>query len=861
MPGLSKRKKNEWDRACDNPVDAFSLDQEPNFLQFQAIMKHIPSGVVVIENPDGRISYVNDKACELYGIDPTGTKMPFRSSEGGLFRLDGKSYKAEDLPANRALASGEAVYDEELSIKRPDGTRIIVSADAAPLYDKEGNIVAAVGIFNDITERKKLVENLKNRDNLFENIIEFSPNPIWISDKKGNVIRMNQAMRDSREVTDAEILGKFNLLKDSQIKDQGFLPLVKSVFEEAKVVRYTIDYKISKETHPRAQTEKNKTIEVTMSPVTDNQGKVHNVICQNRDVTAQKTAEKNLGENEKKYQSLVENSYDAILMTALDGSVTAANPAACGMFGWTEEEISKGGRPPIMDSADPRLSQALEMMKHTGEFRGELDFIRRDGSRFSGELTSKVFTDWEGNSRTSMIIRDNSELKLKIEELKQTQEKSRTIFEVIRDSITIVDYRGNIIDCNEATLKLYGFDRKEELIGHNIIERIAPSSRETSKNNVKRNLKGELLDVLEYKLLKKNGREFDGEIKGSNVRNSSNGVEFSVAVVTDITWRKQAERDLKASETRFRQFFENEPSYCYMISPEGLILDINKAVLKATGYEKNELIGKSIMILYAPESLSRHKKLFTRWEELGVVTDEEDTILTKSGKRRTVLHSVDVVRDETGKIVHSISVMKDITDQKLSMVKLMESLKSTIKAIGSITEVSDPYTWGHQQRVTKLASAIAVEMGLSQSTIDGLSLACAVHDIGKIYVPAEIKIKPGNLNKLEFEIMKTHAIVGYDILKNIEFPWPIARIVSQHHERENGSGYPASLTGDKILIEAKILGVADTVEAMSSHRPYRPAKGLETAIKEIIDQRGILYDPEVVDTCVKLFKETDFNFV
>jgi PAS domain S-box-containing protein/putative nucleotidyltransferase with HDIG domain len=857
----SPGKKNEWDRACDNPMEAFGLDQEPNYTQFQAIMKHIPSGVVVIENPDGSISYVNDKACELYGIDPTGIKMPYRFSEMGLLHLDGKSYKAEDLPANRALISGETVYDEELIIKRPDGTRIIVSANAAPLYDKEGNIVAAVGIFNDITERKKLVEYLKNRDNFFENIIEFSPNPMWILDKKGNVIRLNQALRDSLEVADSDILGKFNVLKDPQIKDQGLLPLVKSVFEEAKVVSFTINYSISKETHSRAETEKIKTFEVMMSPITDNQGKVINVICQNRDITAQKIAERKLIENEKNYQSLVESSSDAILMTAPDGSITVANPAACRMFGWTEEEICKGGRSLIVDTADPRLARALEERACTGEFRGELNFMRKDGSRFSGELTSKVFTDWEGNSRTSTIIRDNSELKLKIEELKKYEAKSRAIFESIAESITIADSSGKVLDCNQATLKLYGFDRKEEFIGHNVQDRIAPSSHEISKNNVKRILSGERLDLLEYKLLKKDGREFDGELKSSDVRNKSNEIEFAVATVTDVTWRKQAERALKASEVRFRQFFESEPSYCYMVSPEGLILDINKAALKATGYEKNELIGKSITILYAPESLSRQQKLFVRWEEHGIVTDEEVTILTKSGKRRTVLHSVDTVKDGNGKVIHSVSVMKDITDQKLSVVKLMESLKSTIKAIGSITEVSDPYTWGHQQRVTRLASAIATEMGLSQSTNDGLSLACAVHDIGKIYVPAEILIKPGSLNKLEFEIMKTHATVGYDILKNIEFPWPIARIVSQHHERENGSGYPASLTGDKILIESKILGVADTVEAMSSHRPYRPAKGIEAALKEIVDQKGILYDPGVVDACLKLFKEKDFSFV
>ncbi len=192
--------------------------------------------------------------------------------------------------------------------------------------------------------------------------------------------------------------------------------------------------------------------------------------------------------------------------------------------------------------------------------------------------------------------------------------------------------------------------------------------------------------------------------------------------------------------------------------------------------------------------------------------------------------------------------------------KLRQTLGAVIQVLEQTVEVRDPYTAGHQRRVADLARAIAEEMGLSDDQIDGIRIAGIIHDIGKMYVPAEILSKPWGLSQLEFSLIKTHPQVGYDILKAIEFPWPVANIVLQHHERIDGSGYPFSLPREKILIEAKILGVADVVEAMASHRPYRPALGLNAALDEISINKGKLYDTEIVDTCLKLFKQDNFAF-
>jgi HD-GYP domain-containing protein (c-di-GMP phosphodiesterase class II) len=187
-------------------------------------------------------------------------------------------------------------------------------------------------------------------------------------------------------------------------------------------------------------------------------------------------------------------------------------------------------------------------------------------------------------------------------------------------------------------------------------------------------------------------------------------------------------------------------------------------------------------------------------------------------------------------------------------------MEGAVEAMALMAEMRDPYTAGHERGVTHLAVALAREMELPDDQIEGLRLAGVVHDIGKIGVPTEILSRPGRITEMEFSIIKTHPQVSYNILKAIDFPWPVAQITLQHHERWDGSGYPQGLKGEKILLEARILGVADVVHAMACHRPYRAALGIEKALEEISSKRGALYDPNVVDACIVLFKDKGFRF-
>jgi len=190
---------------------------------------------------------------------------------------------------------------------------------------------------------------------------------------------------------------------------------------------------------------------------------------------------------------------------------------------------------------------------------------------------------------------------------------------------------------------------------------------------------------------------------------------------------------------------------------------------------------------------------------------------------------------------------------------MRKALGATVQAIAVTVETRDPYTAGHQRRVADLAHSIATEMNLPAEQIDGIRMAAAIHDLGKISVPAEILSKPKKLTAIEFSLIKTHAKSGYDILKNIDFPWPIARMILEHHERMDGSGYPRNLKGDDILMEARILAVSDVVESMASHRPYRPALGVDAALEEIEKNKGTLYDADAVDACLRLFCEKGYQ--
>jgi PAS domain S-box-containing protein/putative nucleotidyltransferase with HDIG domain len=318
--------------------------------------------------------------------------------------------------------------------------------------------------------------------------------------------------------------------------------------------------------------------------------------------------------------------------------------------------------------------------------------------------------------------------------------------------------------------------------------------------------------------------------------------------------RKRTEEELRGQAL----VFENIHDGIIVSDLEGNIIRWNPAAERIFGYCEDEAFHKTLDMLTT--KIINGELRDDRW------VGEMD-FTRKDGTEGICETMVVPLRDTNDTITAVFGVFRDVTDRKQaqkelqrSYYKLRESLITTVNTLASTVEMRDPYTAGHQRRVTILASAIAEDIGLTEEQFDGLRMAGLVHDIGKISVPAEILIKPGSLSETEFNIIKTHPQAGYNILKEIEFPWPVARIVLQHHERLDGSGYPQGLKNGGIMLEARILAVADVVEGMASHRPYRPALGIEAALEEIVKNQAILYDPAIVDVCKRLFTEKGFMF-
>ncbi len=294
---------------------------------------------------------------------------------------------------------------------------------------------------------------------------------------------------------------------------------------------------------------------------------------------------------------------------------------------------------------------------------------------------------------------------------------------------------------------------------------------------------------------------------------------------------------------------------------DGRVTFMNPLAERLTGWQQEDLLNRPLdQVLPFPNAAPDPASA-------GTSPLLENILKAKDGNAIPIEQTISPISSGRQETRGNVLIFRDISlrkkaeeDLRMSWHRLDKALTGTVRAMAMTIEIRDPYTAGHQRRVSRLSGAIAAAMGLPAEDNEGIRMAGEIHDIGKIYVPAEILSKPGQLTDIELAIIRTHAQVGYDILKTIEFPWPIATIIYQHHERMDGSGYPNQLKGEQILREARIIAVADVVEAMSSHRPYRPSFGIHKALAEIERNRERLYDAAVVDVCLRLFQKENFSF-
>lgn len=587
-----------------------------------------------------------------------------------------------------------------------------------------------------------------------------------------------------------------------------------------------------------------------------------------RDIREREKVVEALYESKERYRLLFENAIEGIFQTTLNGQVLLFNAVMAKMLGYhsSQDAINKINDISYQIYTNPEdRRELMNSLFQAGKITGREVLLKRvDGDYLKVILNLRLVHGTNGKDafiEGSCI--DITEKWLAEETLKENEEKYRKIFESATEGIFQMTPNGRYLSVNPAFAKMFGYASPQEMIDSvTDIERqhyVNPKDREEMLRLLRENntLKG-----FEVEAYHKDRRRFWISFNVHAVCDDAGNIIYFEGTSADITERKQAEE-------KFQKI--------YMMSPEGIaitrfqdgiIMEVNKGFEEITGWKREIVIGT--------RSIEPPMKLL-------VNSSDYEIMVADLQAGRDVLHRQIDFRRSDGSIrsgIYSarsinindeeniIFVLQDVTEHKKmeeelqrTLDSLRKALNTTINVMISTIEMRDPYTAGHQKRSSDLARAIAVEMALDQDKIDAIHMAGTIHDIGKLSIPAEILTKPTRLTDIELSIVKEHPRNGYEILKNVETGWPLAEMIYQHHERVNGTGYPRNLKGDEIIIEARILAVADVVEAMASHRPYRASLGVEKALGEIEKNKGILYDSDVVDACQRLFRQKNYQLI
>lgn len=560
-----------------------------------------------------------------------------------------------------------------------------------------------------------------------------------------------------------------------------------------------------------------------------------------------------LGEN---YRLILENVTDVILMIGTDLHLVNVTPSLEKVLGYKPEDFIGRNISDMVDIFTPKslklaLTDVVEILQGATIKEKIYEFVAIDGTIKYGEVSgAPIIRDGKITGMVS-AARDITKRRQAQHALMASEERFVTAFQSSPAAKFISTlHEGRYIDVNHSALALLGYTR-EEMIGHSVKELSVWANPEDRDRYVPKLAKDRSIRNENIRIKTKSGEI--REVLWSCEIVELNNEDVMLSFLYDIT-------DRKLAEEKYRNLFENVQEGIGLTTPEGKFIMANQSMALMLGYDFPREVIDSIKDINSQLYVDPEErvKMIEALEEQGFVKNYEVRYYKKDRSIIWVSISLRAVRDSRGKVLYYEGIMTDITERKKNIESLRNALEGTVHALASIVETRDPYTAGHQQRVSELARAIAAEMGLPHDRVEGLRVAATIHDIGKIAVPAEMLTKPTKLTKIEFTIIQTHVQAGFDILKDVEFPWPVARMVVEHHERINGTGYPNALTGDNILQESKILAVADVVEAMASHRPYRPSLGVEPALQEIEKNKGILYDTEAADACLRLFREKGF---
>ena len=735
-------------------------------------------------------------------------------------------------------------------------------------------------------------------------------NPIFLHDKEFRILRCNKAYREYVGVPYSEIIGRkyYELFP----KNNGPLPHCTKALEDPLSVGSEEDIQIE-----------DKIFHSKGFIIKDDQGHYLYSLHILEDITNQRQTEQALRESEAKFRSITASAQDAIIMMDDTGRISYWNEAAIKIFGYTEKEAIGKSLHTLL-APERFLAahyKGFEHFKQTGEGPAigktlELAALRKDGTEFPIELSLSVLMR-EGQRHAIGMIRDITERKKNQELLRQSEEKFRALVESTSDWIWEIDQNGKYTYASPSVETLLGYT-PQEVLGKSPFDFMPPEESQRL-GAVFQKIVSEQAPILALENTNacKDGTTKVLETSGVPYFNDEGELSGYRGIDRDISERKRFEISLSRANRALKTLSAGNMALVRAKSESELLQEVSNIIVKQAGYNLAAVVyaeensQKNItLVAGAGISISNHDWTSDiTWADTpngqlpvshAIRTGKtqvchniacavgaklwKDTALSKGYVSNIALplsngaktfgalciystevnafdeEEIHLLEELANDLAYGILNLRTHIEHEQHALLLRQSLEQSIQTIAATVEARDPYTAGHQHRVSELATAIASEMSLSENQIQGIRLAAIIHDLGKIHIPSEILSKPGKLNKIEFMLIQTHPEEGYNILKDVKFPWPIADIILQHHEKLDGSGYPQGLKGDEILLEAKIICVADIVEAMSSHRPYRASLGIEPALEEIKRGRGIWYEPSVVDVCLKLFEEKKFQF-
>jgi PAS domain S-box-containing protein/putative nucleotidyltransferase with HDIG domain len=520
-----------------------------------------------------------------------------------------------------------------------------------------------------------------------------------------------------------------------------------------------------------------------------------------------------------------------------------------------------------------REDQDIYYLHHKRLFAGrepqpcELRVMRADGVRLWVHIDAILaHDDSDGGPASRVTLTDITAMKTTEEALRESEERDSEIVEHGGVGVAYFSLEGRVLLLNRQAVRNLGGSDSSEFVGKSLTELFGDEAGGEYLARIRKTAASPEALTYEDHAELPGGPRWLSSIHTRSLDAAGNVVGVHV-YAQDITELRQAEQTAAERSHVLEELLEAIPVPVHYKDAALRYVGCNEAFARSLDRSRDEIIGKSVFDLHPAALAKRYdasdRELLAHPEQ---AQENQTEIPGEGAASRYVLTHKAVFSDVDGKPAGIVGVDLDVTEIRQAereiaagAVQLRLTLEATVAALGSTTEMRDPYTAGHQRRVAELAGAIAAELRWGEGQVESLRTAALLHDIGKIVVPAEILSKPGSLTEVEMQLIRQHAVAGADTVADIDFEGAVAEMIRQHHERLDGSGYPAGLSGAEILPEARVLAVADVVEAMISHRPYRPALPVEEALAEVESGAGVRYGAEAVAACVKLFRERRFT--